>query len=131
MAILITIQFYSPQTALVNKGIGFNKEGAGFSGTADYFRPPGTFSFITGVSSFFTIVGCFVFYFWINPKLINFPLLISSSIALIVSIPTSISRTLFFSVIISFIFFVLAKSTQKDFLKNSFRFIFGFLMVKT
>ena len=129
MAIIITIQFYSPQTALINKGVGFNKEGAGFSGTADYFRPPGTFSFITGVSSFFTIVGCFVLYFWINPILINFPLLISSSIALIVSIPTSISRTLFFSVIISFICFVLAKSTQKDFLKYSFRFIFGFIII--
>ena len=129
MAILITIQFYSPQSAWVNKGVGFNKEGAGFSGTTEYFRPPGTFSFITGVSSFFTIVGCFVLFFWINTKLINFPLLISSTIALIISIPTSISRTLFFSVIISLICFILAKSTQKDFLKNSFRFIFGFFII--
>ena len=129
MAILITIQFYSPQSAWVNKGVGNSIEGAGFSGTTDFFRPPGTFSFITGVSSFFTIVGCFVLYFWINIKLINFPLLISSTIALIVSIPTSLSRTLFFSVIISLICFFLAKSTQKDFLKNAFRFIFGFIII--
>jgi len=129
MAILITIQFYSPQSAWVNRGVGGSLEGAGFSGTADYFRPPGTFSFITGVTSFFTIVGCFVFYFWINTKMINFPLLISSTIAFLVSIPTSISRTLFFSVFITFICFLLAKSTQKDFFKNASRFIFGIFII--
>jgi len=129
MAILITIQFYSPQSAWVNRGVGGNIEGAGFQGTGEYFRPPGTFSFITGVTSFFTIVGCFVFYFWINTKKINFPLLISSTIAFLVSIPTSISRTLFFSVFISIVCFVIAKSTQKDFFKNSSRFIFGIFLI--
>jgi len=124
MVILITVQFYSPQSAFVNKGLGFSTEGGGFQGTGEYFRPPGTFSFITGVSSFFTIVGCFVLYFWLETKKINFILLIASSIALIVSIPTSISRSLFFSILISFIFFIISISVQKNFLRNLIQFTF-------
>jgi len=125
MAILITVQFYSPQTAWVNRGVGNDMKGAGFSGSGEYFRPPGTFSFITGVSSFFCFVGCYVFYFWINPHLLKKYLLIGGTIAFIVSIPTSISRSLFFQSIIIFLFFLLAKSSQPGFLKNVLQIVFG------
>ena len=109
MAILITIQFYSPQTAWVNKGVGNDMNGAGFSGSGEYFRPPGTFSFITGVSSFFSFAACYVFYFWLNPNLIKKYLLIGGTIAFVVSIPTSISRSLFFQAVIIFFFFLKLK----------------------
>jgi len=129
MAILITIQFYSPQTAWVNKGVGNDMNGAGFSGSGDYFRPPGTFSFITGVSSFFSFAACYVFYFWINPHLIKKYLLIAATIAFIVSIPTSISRSLFFQAVIIFTFFLWAKSNQPDFLKNFFQIVIGAIIL--
>lgn len=129
MAILITLQFYSPQSAWVNKGVGNSVEGAGFSGANGYFRPPGTFSFISGVSSFFSLVGCFVFYFWIKPHLVNKNLLIAASAALLVAIPTSISRTLFFQVALTLLFFIYAKSSQPDFLKNMLQIFFGFILV--
>ncbi|WP_369765675.1 hypothetical protein [Flavobacterium sp. WC2429] len=129
MAILITMQFYSPQSAWVNKGVGDSLEGAGFSGANGYFRPPGTFSFISGVSSFFGIVACFVFYFWLQPKYVNKILLIASSIALLIAIPTSISRSLFFEVAISLLFFLVAKSSQTGFLKNMVQLGLGFLVL--
>jgi hypothetical protein len=107
MAMLITAQFYSPQSAWVNKGVGGDSEGAGFSGALGFFRPPGTFSFTSGNSLFFSFTGAFVVYFWLNPS-INKIILILSSAAVIVAIPLSISRSLFFSVGISVAFAFIA-----------------------
>jgi hypothetical protein len=129
MAILITIQFYSPQTAWVNKGVGDSLEGAGFGGVNGYFRPPGTFSFITGVTSFFGLVACFVFYFWLKPQYVKKSVLIAATVALIVAIPTSISRTLFFEVAISLFFFVWAKSSQPGFIKRMTQLLVGFTVL--
>ena len=41
MAILIALQFYSPQSAWVNRGVGDDIEGAGFTGALGYFSTPG------------------------------------------------------------------------------------------
>jgi len=129
MAILFTLQFYSPQSAWVNRGVGGSLEGAGFSGANGYFRPPGTFSFTQGAVYFFSIVAAYVFYFWLHPKTINKTLLIGSTIALIVAIPTSISRTLFFQVIISLLFFMVAKSSQPGFFKNMIQMLISFVIL--
>jgi hypothetical protein len=129
MAILITMQFYSPQSAWVNKGVGDSLEGAGFSGANGYFRPPGSFSFITGVSSFFGLVASFVFYFWLKPQYINKTILIAATVALIVAIPTSISRTLFFEVVLSLFFFLWAKSSQPGFIKRITQLVIGFIVL--
>jgi hypothetical protein len=108
MVVLIAIQFYSPQTAWVNRGIGGDEGGAGFSGAMGFFRPPGTFSFTNGNALFFAFVARFILYFWLNPKNINRIILIAATIGLIVAIPLSISRGLFFSVAISVFFAVFA-----------------------
>lgn len=108
MAILIILQFYSPQSAWVNRGVGGDIEGAGFSGALGYYRPPGTFSFTTGVSQFFSLTACFVLYFWLANVKINRLLLVGASIAVLASIPVSISRTLFFSILISIGFLIFA-----------------------
>lgn len=108
MTLLIMLQFYSPQSAWINRGIGGNLEGAGFGGALGYFRPPGTFSFTNGTSLFYAFVASFVFYFWIDSKSINRLLLILATASLLAAIPLSISRGLFFSVIVSLIFALLA-----------------------
>jgi hypothetical protein len=105
MVLLIAVQFYSPQSAWVNRGIGGDIGGAGFAGgVMGFFRPPGTFSFTNGVSQFFSLVACFVFYFWLVPNKINRIILIAATIGLIASISLSISRTLLFSIIVSAVF---------------------------
>lgn len=129
MAILITIQFYSPQSAWVNRGVGDNIEGAGFSGANGYLRPPGTFSFTSGNVSFFSLVGCYVMYFWLQPKFISKSLLIASSFALLIAIPTSISRSLFFQFTITLFFFIWANSSRPGFLKNISKMAIGFAIV--
>jgi hypothetical protein len=114
MAILIGLQFYSPQTAWVNRGVGGDESGAGFSGALGYFRPPGTFSFTNGNALFFAFTAMFVFYFLINIDKVNKYLLMGATIALIASIPLSISRTLIFSVAVcaAFLLFSLSRKPQ-------------------
>jgi hypothetical protein len=129
MAILITLQFYSPQSAWVNRGVGGDIAGAGFSGANGYFRPPGTFSFTSGLVVFFGLAVSFVFYFWLQPKYINKILLIVSTIAVLIAIPTSISRTLFFQVVLSLLFFLFVKSREPGFLKNMMQLTFGFFLL--
>jgi hypothetical protein len=108
MTILVAMQFYSPQSALVNRGIGGDIAGGGFSGSNGYFRPPATFSFITGTVQFYGLVACFVLYFLINSKGVNKVALFGALTGLLASVPLSISRTMLFQVVIAmlFLFFV-------------------------
>lgn len=108
MTVLIALQFYTPQTSWFNRGVGGSMEGAGFSGALGFFRPPGTFSFTNGVALFYNMLAPFVLYFWLNRKEIHFLILLAATVALIAAIPLSISRALFFSVIVSCVFFVVA-----------------------
>jgi hypothetical protein len=110
MAILIALQFYSPQTAWVNRGVGGDLDGAGFGGALGYFRPPGTFSFTNGTSLFFSFTASFIFYFWLSFKSINRIVLLLATLGLLAAIPLSISRGLFFQVITTMLFAVIAIS---------------------
>ena len=129
MAVLIALQFYSPQNAWVNRGVGGDEAGGGFSGANGYFRPPATFSFTNGTHLFFSLTGCFVLYFWLNPKGTSKILLSAATVALITAIPLSISRSLTFFLGVSVIF-LLASVVRKP--ANFFRIIFagiGFFLI--
>ena len=111
MAVLIGIQFYSPQSAWVNRGVGGDLSGAGFGGAMGYFRPPGTFSFTNGLVAFFSLASAYIFYFWLRPIHINKLVLIAATIGLIAVIPFSISRTLGYTILVM-LFFVLMTLTR-------------------
>lgn len=108
MTLLIAVQFFSPQTAWINRGVGGDTTGGGFQGALDYFRPPGTFSFTTGVVSFYGLMAAYIFYFWLHPQTVNKLLLIAATGCLLISIPLSISRSALFEVFISLIFSIVA-----------------------
>lgn len=96
MTVLIAFQFSFPQDHFVNiapGGVG----SAGFAGALDKFRPPGTFSFISGLSSFYGLAAA-SFAGWVSsgPKPVPKWIWISAA-ALIFALPLSISRTLLFS----------------------------------
>jgi len=109
MVVLIGLQFYTPQTSWVNKGIG-GEGSSGFSGAMGYFRPSATFSFTNGTALFFGLVCGFVIYFWLNPKAVNKLLLMAASAALIMAIPLSISRTYLFTIGVTVIFAAIGAS---------------------
>jgi hypothetical protein len=96
---LLVAQFYQPQDAWVNRGVGGDMEGAGFAGALDRFRPPGTFSFITGPSQLYPLFTACWFALLLTRKLPVWTM-IASAAAILVTIPISISRTLFLSVAI-------------------------------
>lgn len=125
MTVLITLQFYSPQSAWVNRGVGGDLEGAGFGGAMGFFRPPGTFSFTNGNTLYYSLLGCFVLYFWLERKDISRILLICASVCLIAAIPLSISRGLFFQAGVTVIFAFLAISRRPKFFKQFMGIMIG------
>lgn len=113
MTILMAMQFYSPQSAWVNQGVGGDEGGAGFSGALGFFRPPGTFSFTNGLALFYGLAAAYVFYFWLdNSKTISKLILLAATACLLAAIPFSISRTVFFEIILSAVFVLVATTTK-------------------
>ena len=106
MTILVSVQYFSPQTAWVNKGIG-DTEGSGFSGSEGYFRVPGTFSFTNGLSYFYGFVIAYIFYFWMENKHINKIILSIATCFLLIAIPLTISRWVLFEFLTSLTFLFL------------------------
>jgi hypothetical protein len=95
MAILIAAQSSLPETHILNVGAG-GVGTATFSGAADRFRPPGTFSFINGVSQFFTLgtASLFLVLYCSSIRQRGRLFCVLAGIALVVAIPVSISRSL-------------------------------------
>jgi hypothetical protein len=96
---LLIAQFYQPQSAWVNRGVGGSLDGAGFSGAEGHFRPPGTFSFITGTAELYPLLTACWFVILLERKLPAW-IMMASGAAILVAIPISISRTLFLTVLI-------------------------------
>jgi hypothetical protein len=121
MTILIVMQFYSPQSAWVNRGVGGDMEGAGFSGALGYFRPPGVFSFLSGYVLFQLIAACFLSYYLLMNRVLEKStqirpwLLWVMVICYLISIPYSISRTHFFQTMVVLFFLLVAGISGKQF----------------
>ena len=127
MTAIVYLQFTSPQSAFINIGLG-GEGSAGFDGAMGYFRPPGTFSFITGLSSFYTIVSVFVFYFWLSKEPVSKILLIVSSLALIFALPLTVSRTAVGGVVLVGLFAFMGAASS---FKKLVRVIVAFLALFT
>lgn len=111
MTVIVYLQFSSPQSAFINIGIG-GEGSAGFSGAMGYSRPPGTFSFTTGLSIFYTAVSVFVYYFWLSKDSCSKILLYASTIALVIALPLTISRGAVVAVLIVGLFAMIASVTS-------------------
>jgi hypothetical protein len=95
MTVLIAFQYSLPSTHFVNIAPG-GEGTAGFSGAMGKMRPPGTFSFITGLSSFYGLAAAF-FAGWLTcgPRPVPRWIWLSAA-GMVFALPLSISRTLFF-----------------------------------
>lgn len=111
MTLIVYLQFISPQSAFINIGLG-GEGSAGFSGAMGYFRPPGTFSFIIGLAAFYILVSVFIFYFWLSKAPVSKLLLYASTIALIFSLPLTVSRTAVGGVVLVGIFAFIGSATS-------------------
>jgi len=125
MTLIIYFQFISPQTAYINTGLG-GEGSAGFDGAMGYFRPSGTFSFTTGLSSYYILASVFVFYFWLSKEACSKILLIGSTIALIIALPITVSRTAVLGVLLVGFFAFIGSSTS---LKSIIRLVATVLVI--
>ena len=127
MAVLLCLQYFTPQTSIFNIGVG-GAGASGFAGVGKYFRPSGTFSFTEGVALFMMWAGCcLIIYYIINSKYKNLKLhasvitLLAATTGFIVCIPVSLSRAVVTeaAVLLIWAIIVLALNRQikKDFLK--------------
>lgn len=92
MTLVMVLQFQSPMNAPINRGIG-SDEGGQIFGAMGRIRPPGFFSFITGPQAFFPLVAAFFLNQASGNRRLWWPILIAAGLAVIVSLPVSISRT--------------------------------------
>ena len=92
MTVLLVAQFLQPQSAWINRNIG-GMEGGGIMGALGHYRPPGTFSYITGIAALYPLVTAFFLFEIMRPKK-SLPgwLLVTIGAAIVVAIPISISR---------------------------------------
>jgi len=125
VTLIVYLQFISPQTAFINIGIG-GEGSAGFNGYRGYFRPSGTFSFTTGLSSYYIMISVFVFYFWLSKEKCSKILLISSTLALLIALPLTVSRTAVGGVLLVGLFAFVGSSTS---LKSIFRVLSVVLVI--
>lgn len=108
MFIIITLQYFSPKTALINIGTG-GQGTASFSGITGYMRPSGTFSFITGLIEFELLVGLYIFYYLYNNNNIDDKYRFNNALLAILitiyffSLVLCLSRTIVFEILFMFI----------------------------
>jgi hypothetical protein len=107
MTVLIGLQYSLPQSHFLNVAPG-GEGSAGFGAVLGKFRPPGTFSFINGLTHFYALTCCLCLGWLIGgPR--PLPKWIWASVTgLIFALPISISRTLLFNYSLTSVFAVAA-----------------------
>lgn len=123
MAILAGLQFTLPQDHYVNLAPG-GEGGVGFSGALGKFRPPGTFSFISGLVEFFALAfaGVMAIFFVRKDSVPRWTYL--SLVSLIAVLPISISRSLLYVYIINSLFLIFTFAVSKRSWKFMLPFVF-------
>ena len=116
MTLLIVAQSNSPVSHILNIAPG-GEGSAAFDGALGRSRPPGTFSFITGVVSFYSLAAAsfFALIYEKKPNLLHLTVLSFAGIALVVALPVSISRSLlagYLQVIVALICALLISRTR-------------------
>ncbi|MEI7729530.1 MAG: hypothetical protein WCO56_08150 [Verrucomicrobiota bacterium] len=92
MAILMVYQFRAPQDAWINRTVGAG-EGFQLASAMGKIRPPGTFSFITGVVSYFAMATAFLSYGMAGRSIYPRWLLIASTVGIALALSVSGSRS--------------------------------------
>lgn len=129
------LQFNSSQSSFINRGVGGDENGSGFSGGAlGKYRPAGLFSFIAGLTAYYGVTFGFILYFLLF-KDIATKLKLSSLkmyailLLYIIGIPISISRTNVFQTIYILCFLIFLYPYKKQTLGKVFRIMLVFVPI--
>lgn len=128
MTILIGLQYSLPQSHWINVGLG-GVGSAGFGGALGKYRPPGTFSFITGVSMFYPLVASLAASMWLSKWRPLPQWSILSISGLILALPISISRSLAFSYLAVFLLTLLTSVISPHAIKKQLTIAIGLIIL--
>jgi hypothetical protein len=119
VSVIIAIQYFSPQSALINRNVG-GGEGVGFGGVGEYFRPSGIFSFIAVLACFQSVVCAFLLWFILNSKegKLKYWAYIAV-ICYIIAMFVSLSRTIIFQTALTLLFVLIISFAQRRYLKKT------------
>lgn len=116
--VVLVMQFYSPQSAWINRGIGGDESGSGFQGGAlGFARPAGLFSFTSGNVQFYSLAFAVVIAGWLSKNNISKILLTAATVACVIAIPISISRGYMVQAVLTILFAILAAVGQPKYIK--------------
>lgn len=96
---LMVVQFNSPREAFINVGVGARESGQ-ILGAMDRVRPPGPFSFVSGVVMYFSLAGAFVAAEWLQPGRASRWLVVLATVACALAVPVSVSRSLLLALLL-------------------------------
>lgn len=125
MTLLIIQQFYSPQSAWVNVGVG-GEGSSGFGGAMGYYRPSGTFAFTSGYTAFESLVCSFLIYYFMEngnlPQKLKIKkwLLYTIAFCYVLCLPYSMSRSMVFNTVIITVFVFFCSTRNVRSLKKMF-----------
>lgn len=103
IVLLMWRQFNSSSESWLNVGAG-GSEGGQLRGALGRIRPPGPFSFVSGVVAFFSLAGAFAFQGWMERGTYNRVLLWTATAGVLLAIPISISRSLSGALVVVVVF---------------------------
>ena len=132
MVPITILQFNSPQSALINRGVGGDESGSGFSGGAlGKYRPAGLFSFIAGLTAYYGLTFGFILYFLLFRNVASKLNLSAKKMNLIflfyiIGIPISISRTNVFQTLYILCFVMFLYPYKRNTIGKCFRIILIF-----
>lgn len=104
MAVLMVAQFFAPPDNILNRAT-LGEGSAQIGGALGRIRPAGFFSYGTGATSFNLLMAAFLFYSFIDKSWVSLRLRIAAALALVVTLPISVSRTYAMSFGLLFLFF--------------------------
>lgn len=119
MAILMIFQFISPPNAFINTTAG--GEGKQIMAIGGVIRPPGTFSFATGVAQYYPLVAAFLLYAFTQRKVYSYWLIVPASVGLVLGLAVSGSRLALLSVAIVFLAWLLTLLIKPRLIVRSYR----------
>jgi hypothetical protein len=107
ITLLMLMQYRAGEGSWLNRGVGGEADGQ-LAGALGKTRPPGPFSFITGPVCWFGLATAYAIYGWMNREVYGRLLILAATVAIVVAIPVSISRSLLLSVVVVLAFGVVA-----------------------
>lgn len=98
LTLLQIAQYYAPSSSFLNAGANLGSDQLAYAN--GHVRASGTFSYVTGPTSYIPLAAAFIFYGMVNSKFVRKWLLWSAGCALIVAIPVTGSRSLLYMVVL-------------------------------